>query len=340
MDDQIKTLEHRISPNAHCATVCPHKKGVLVAFYRGPECRDDQTVVIRYVENFKKKAETELYKKTGNCILWPFSDTMAGLIYSYFNDTDGHRTPTRIVHRWMYCSNWVMNLLVEKNEIKTTNPVVLQTQPSIGMLVRINPIRVHNEWILPLYHEHTSYGQIMKNADSALSWRTAGNIGLISNNGKVQKGCLIQPCLWYNGRKLCSLSRDITPTGRAWYSESDDLGETWAKPIQVLVSNFNNSITAINDGSSSPWLIWNHGRGRFNLVIGKWDPVEMTAVPYLKLNKGSRGSYPNYCIDYDGLIHIVHTDMGRIMHHIIKPNFLNNLEPAKEEEKELPTIYD
>ena len=321
-----KILHHQVQPYGHCATICRHQKGVFLAFYRGPECTDAQAVVIQYCEDNKIKASINLHRKTGNCVLWAINKNETGLIYSYFNDTDGINVPTRAVHRWMYCSNWMIKLSYSSGKIISTMPQLLSTQPLVGFLVRCQPIKVASEWLLPIYHEKTCYGLTLRSSNGK-DWRTAGPIGMDSRNGKLTDGYLIQPTFWYSNKKLYSLSRDTSGIS-AWYSTSTDLGDTWTKPIKTQVSNTNNSLVALHDNTESPWLVWNLGCGRKMLALGKWNPKELSATPYLLLNRSTNASYPNYTIDANGLIHIVHSDTGPIAHHIIDPEYLETLKPA------------
>ena len=64
------------------------------------------------------------------------------------------------------------------------------------------------------------------------------------------------------------------------------------------------------------------------MILGKWDKEALNAVPYIRLNKNSRGSYPNYCKDYEDNIHVVHTDGREIAHHILTTEYLDQLKPA------------
>lgn len=323
------------NPMVHCASVCPYRYGVLVAYYIGPECSDDQRVCIRYISDDAPNYKHELYRKTGNSIIWSLDNNTAGLIYSHFNDTDGTRLPTRRVHRWIYCSNWQTRVEVTANGIKTEGLSALSTFPPIGFLVRCTPIKVENEWILPMYREDRCYGMIMKSEDG-WNWRTAGTIGMFGKEGQIGPGVCIQPTVWWDGRRLHSLSRS-TRHKLAWYSVSDDLGETWSQVTPSEIDNDNNSLVVINTGKPEPWLIWNLGAGRSNLVLGRLNRDNNSAVPYLLLNKGARGSYPNYCFDTFGKLHIVHTDGGRIAHHSFSTDALEKLEPAK---KSIPSIYE
>lgn len=312
------------SNQLHCATVCPYWDGVAIAYYSGPECSNQQRVHIRYQSGGVVRAKLTLYPKTGNCILCPTESGNMVLIYSYFNDTDGYTVPTSPVGRWAYCSNWKVK--IDKNfKLDTYEP--LPTQPATGYLVRCSPIKVNNEWILPMYRENPAYGLIMKSTDG-WNWRTAGTIGMSLRHGlgtKTRGHNLMQPSLWYDGTTLHSLSRN---SGRlamsyAHYSSSADFGETWSTPSTTKITNTNNSLAVISDDATNPWMIWNYGSGRSILALGQLSGKE--AIANVILNRGASGSYPNYCFDVSGRLHIVHTEQGRIAHHILYPGFYEKL---------------
>lgn len=342
------TIQHKT--HGHCATICPIADGYLIAYYLHPECSNTQKVQLRYVttnmskllkNEYKVIAQYTFYNKTGNCILIPdpINKSKATIIYSYFNDTDGTKFPTRNVHRWMYCSNWIADVTIGtkrqlhylESNIKIDNIKPFPTQPTTGFLVRINPIKVHDQWLLPMYHENPCYGQIMKSTNTK-DWRTSGHIGLHTPTKLNNKS--IQPSLWWDGTTLYSLSRDMSGKGYAWYSESSDLGESWSEIIQTNITNDNNSIAVINDNTKFPYAIWNEGEKRRRLILGRLQS-SFSISPIIKLNTLNNASYPNYCID-DNKIHIVHTEYATvgpalIMHHIIDKQELDNYKDIKRE---------
>jgi hypothetical protein len=335
MRDNITTIMEAPSPYGHCATICPHRNGVLIAFYLGPECRNQQRVVLQYWVGTEKLSEYLFYNKTGNCVLWAINEDWAGLIYSYFNDTDGINYPAKLVHRWMYCSNWRVKVQADKDVFTVDSPVQLDLQPPIGYLARCAPIKVGRELILPMYREKCCHGQMLM-SENGWDWWQGGAIGMDVQGAKLGKGYLIQPTIWHDGKTLHSLSRNSKSGGRqAWYSRSPDHGHSWSQPRTAKVSNTNNSLVALHNGTDAPWLVWNKGNGRHTLVLGRWIQEELTAIPYLKLNAYANASYPNYCVDHKGLTHIVHTDGGRIAHHIIQPQLFEELAAGPAEMKSL-----
>lgn len=324
----IHTYTHTVEPRGHCATICPHQKGVLIGYYNGPECSDKQAVNLEYWEQGERKCYAKLQEKTGNCVLWAINENEAGLIFSLFEDTDGVNQPECPVQRWMFCSNWQVKMTVKTDIIEGSDfsrlPLI------VGHLVRCQPIQVNKSWYLPMYREHNCKGVIMRSIDG-WKWMFAGKIGddMKEMSSRFGNGVLIQPTIWHDGEKFHSLSRDVTGARRAWYSASKT-GLNWTKPQTINLWNDNNSVVIIHDGTATPWLVWNHGASRKLLTLGKWDPQLKTAKPILKLNKGFQGSYPNYCIDYDRNIQIVHTDGLVITRHVLSPEMLLKLEELTE----------
>lgn len=330
---KASTQYHKIDPYGHCASLCRHKDGFLLAYYNGPECSDRQAVNIDYIVNDVRIAHARLPSKTGNCVLLNVNKEEAILIFSYFNDTDGVDKPDRPVRRWRFCSNWKIRIAYENNSIFIKKMEILDVSPMIGHLTRCAPIWLaeHEFWYLPIYHENQCHGVILRSRD-CWNWKLIGKIGHKSYQEGIHGiGILIQPTIWSDGKKIHSLSRDITPANQAWYSYSEDVGYTWSEPIQVKVWNANNSIVAIHDNTDRPWLVWNHGKGRQALVLGRWDPKQLTAQPYLLLNQQREvpyinASYPNYYKDEKGVLHIVHTDVGMIARHSLDQETLNWIE--------------
>ena len=329
-----QTFYHRVEPYGHCATICPHKQGVLVAYYSGPECTDEQRIHIKYFEKGETKTENVLPKKTGNCVLIPTQPQKATLIFSYFTDTDGINKPRSPIERWIYCSNWKVLVGSTEEGIRFNNCEILGIEPVTGLLTRCSPIQIKEKWLLPLYREHNCYGQIIQSSDG-WRWQSQGIIGgdRIEKSGRFGTGILIQPTIWEDGKTCYSLSRDITKNRRAWYSQSDDFGKTWSEPQTTQLWNSNNSLVAIQDKTAKPLLVWNHGVSRSILLLGRWDPNKLNARPFVKLNQGMASSYPNYCWDYKRNLHIVHSDSGPITHHILTQEALNLLEKEKDPEK-------
>ena len=303
----MQTIYRKVKYYGHCATICPIDQGILLAYYGGPECTDEQSVHIEYWIKGRLMSEIVLPNKTGNCILVPTSKDTATIIFSYFEDTDGKENKTTPISRWRFCSNWTMELnisrhkWIEHDEIKR-----FQVLP-IGALVRCSPIKYDNKILLPAYMEHNCHGIILEYSKD--QWNQLSTIGF-------GKNILMQPTIWSDENKvLHSLSRDITANRKAWYSKSTDKGRTWTDPIPTEIDNFNNSIVVIN---GTHLVIWNQGTNRNNLQLGLLSNDYQSANPILKLNVDNGGSYPNYCV-CDDRIEIVHTEMkaAAITRHII-----------------------
>jgi hypothetical protein len=337
-----KTITHTNSyadaKMSHCATICRHKKGMLIAYYEGRECLDEQHVRIEYWEKDKLKASICLPEKTGNCVLIPATNSKAVLICSYFMDTDGISRPNNPVQRWMFCMNWKIEISY-KNGIQIGNFEELELDPKIGLLTRCQAIRGQQDvWFLPMYREHNCYGLIATSKD-AWNWKIAGKIGESTNiNGRFGSGILIQPTIWLDHLGYHTLSRDVSKGSRAWYSRSVD-GMVWSVPEKTQVSNANNSLVAIQDGTTSPLIIWNQGMNRSKLCLGRWNPLGKTIKPIINLanpekvyslgamvNRIHNSSYPNYAHDDDNNIHIIHSHNHKIMRHILCPETIRELE--------------
>jgi hypothetical protein len=315
----MQTIYRKVKYYGHCATICPIDQGILLAYYGGPECMDEQSVHIEYWIKGRLMSEMILPDKTGNCVLVPTSRDTATIIFSYFEDTDGTDKRTTPVTRWRFCSNWTMELNISRHKwIEHTDIRRFQALPSIGALVRCSPIRYGNKILLPAYKEHNCYGIILELSKGKWDYLSAIGFG---------KGILIQPTIWSDKDKvLHSLSRDITGNRKAWYSKSTDQGRTWMNPVPTEIDNHNNSIVVI-DGTNL--VIWNKGSDRSNLQLGRLSDDYQSAEPILKLNASGGGSYPNYCI-CDDRIEIVHTEMktSSITRHIIPMEELNCLPDA------------
>lgn len=320
----VTNVLHKGWLNAHCATVCRHNNGVLVAFYEGPECQNSQRVVIEYWEKAKMISRLEMPYKTGNCVLIPAHQSQAFLIFSHFTDTDGKTEPHSPVQRWMYCTNWKTDIMVINGQVRIGEERLLEVEPYVGLLTRCTPIWADNRWLLPIYREHDCYGSVIESKDG-WSWAERGKIGANQYpvSGRFGSGILIQPTIWHNGRGFESLSRDISPNHAAWYSKSPD-ARTWTEPVSARIDNFNNSVVAIQDTPDNPQrIVWNIGHSRSQLALGHWDTNGLAARPKVELGPGS---YPNYCWDFEGNLHIVYTSNRKIMHHILDREALSDLD--------------
>lgn len=310
----------------HCASICPHKNGVLIAWYSGKhEASTEQQVRVVYWENGTYSEQFSVGMRTGNPVIWAVTKKRACLLYSYFE-----RLTNRVVSRWKYCSNWIVPVEYKPNRKTVWASYVhnqLELNPTIGCLGRCQPIKVGKEWLLPLYREHDPCGVIMA-SKNGWEWEERGVIGQSDHVAKTRfgSGLLMQPTLWSDGSRLFALCRNIARTKRAYFSQSLDMGKTWSEAVLTSIPNTNNSLVAIHDGTENPWLIWNAGYRRSLLLLGKIDGTD--AKRFYRLN-GPRGAYPNYCFDNDDNIHMIHTEGYRIKHWIVNRAWLNALEKGE-----------
>lgn len=334
--DKIDTKELGAADFNHCASIAPHKDGVMIAWYAGTrECSEDQSVYITYYKDGEYSYPIRIGDKTGNPVIWAENRDKSTLLYSYFE-----KMTNNIVQRWMYCSNWIRYINYEgDNKFKLGSKRRFKTDPKVGLLGRCQPIWFKGRWLLPMYREHNCYGEIYEG--KGLNFRPIGKIGEsnYSTETRFGKGLLIQPTLWHDGKIIYSLSRDITPSRRAWLSISKDEGKTWSKPQASTLTNYNNSLVALHHTdkpSDEPMIVWNHTDSlihghrstRYRLLFGQLKNVagEMRPVGLLqkgvgsliKLNDREPAAYPNYCYDYKGDLHIIHTDYPMIKHHVFK----------------------
>lgn len=327
------THRQLLEANAHCASICPHKDGVLISYYTGPECTDNQRVHVEYWEKDELKGKITLPRKTGNAILVPAKRNQAVLVFSMFNDEKDGKRPQTPVDRWGFCTLWKTKLRFSNERLKAHDCTVLGVEPQIGLLPRCNPIRVDRKWYLPLYQEHDPHGVIV-NSKNGWDWEISGKIGTedITHNGRFGRGSLMQPSIWYDGKQFNVLCRDVSQSKRAWHSSSVD-AKTWTPPSSSVYDNCNNSIQAQAIKSSKPWIIWNRGPGRSSLMLGRFGDltVNMSAKASIQLNMFvARASYPNSCIDYSGNLNIVHTEGFGLTHHVIDREALDFLARIKE----------
>lgn len=305
----------------HCASICPHKDGVLIAWYAGRQeaVRDQEVNVVYWESGEEYRGQFKVGARTGNPVIWAMSKKKACLLYSYFENVD-----VRPVKRWGYCSNWLTPIEHKPSRNQTwASYVHRQLELEIGYLGRCQPIKVNDRWYLPLYRELDPYGLIMVSKDG-WNWEELSRFGVSDHDAATRfgKGILMQPTLWSDGSRMFALCRNVAKTGRAWFGQSFDMGATWSDPAHTSIPNHNNSIVVLHDGTDNPWVIWNQDRMRTALLLGKIDGTD--AVPYYRLNK-NKASYPNYCVDYDGAIHVVHSDRPHIKHHIFNRAWLDEL---------------
>ena len=117
----------------HCSSVCPHRDGVLIAYYAGQrECHPTQATRIVYWDGERYSDTVKLADGTGNCVIWSIDDKEAVLAYSVFEKY----LPERPVMQWMYCSNWLVKVSFVDGAIVVGEPKELEIDPRIGCLAR------------------------------------------------------------------------------------------------------------------------------------------------------------------------------------------------------------
>jgi len=102
----------KIGQQQHCASIAPHKTGVLIAFYGGGECTHYQSVRIVYWSPSTGYSTPRILRSlTGNPVIVsnPLSQS-AKLFYSEFE-----MFPNERVKWWEECTTYVMNILYDDN---------------------------------------------------------------------------------------------------------------------------------------------------------------------------------------------------------------------------------
>ncbi|MDP1713067.1 MAG: hypothetical protein Q8K86_11505 [Candidatus Nanopelagicaceae bacterium] len=290
-------------PFNHCATVVADGNSVFVAHYGGKqECNADQHVIVTQITDGVVREQFHLEERTGNPVF--FKDGAKIRVgYSYFERMD----TKNVVARWAYCSLRVRELQRDGTGFELGDPApVFKDHPQIGFLFRCAPLNHGGATFLPMYHEGSRYGVVGKWVDDHV--RVVGKIGRKCRS-------LIQPTLWFDGEKFHALCRNMAPStygNCSWYSSSPNL-RIWSPPLsEESVTNYNNSLVVVNDGKPDPLIVWNQGRDRSKLCLGKLYGHSL-GRDFCKLNKGTSGSYPNYCFDDAENLHLVWTDMNRAM---------------------------
>jgi len=286
----------------HCATVLGFEDGLLVAYYAGTaECQDDQHVVLTFKRDGRWIDLIKLENKTGNPLLFKFEDKTY-LAYSRFEKD----CPGNLVKKWAYCSLWCREIVMEEGHPGVGEPLPTFKHPQLGYLFRAAPLYLEGRTILPLYREEGSYG-------AAYEWM-GDHLKLV---GKIGYGCnsTMQPTLWHDGTAFHSLSRNCQPQvygGYCWHSTSPDL-ERWSHPeLEQSLDNNHNSVAVVNDGQKDPLVIWNVGRSRNDLRLGKLCGHtlgrSLVTLNGSFLGTQGYGAYPNYCF-YNEELHLVWTDL-------------------------------
>jgi hypothetical protein len=296
-----QSLEITAARFNHCSSICRYRDGVLMAWYAGSrECADDQAVYLLFISKNGTSKPLQLMPGSGNPVVWS-RDGEAYVLWSIFTD-DGEIS--HAADRWKYCKNWMSRVVLEDDELKLAGePTFITVKHLLG---RCNPAYYDGQLYLPLYDEVNRRGIII--AGNGLSYRNAGLVG----DG------MIQPTVWTDGDKLCTLSRNFkTGQLRARYSESSNGGKKWSVPTPTLIQNNNASLHALNWGGHV-LLLWNRTDliRRVNLTLGVLSRGGLIdAIPLFTVSK--YGGYPSMCEDSDGNLCVSYTNFeGVIAYHV------------------------
>lgn len=283
----------------HCSSLCAIDNTILLAWYGGTgECRDDQSVYLLTIENHTSMSEmVRIGDKTGNPVVWPLSDSRAMLLYSKFEDIG---PITRLADRWKYCSVWLQQLRIDNGITLLGSPHKL-AGPDLHLLGRCNPITHRGQTLLPLYDEYNRTGVIYRGSGFDFDM-----IGVIGTN-------MIQPTLWEQDGKVCSLSRNFGNKFKmSQYSESEDGGVTWTEPIHTAIPNVNNSLHVVK-WRDRKIILWNatHGLNRQMMTLGEINDGEKLSATKVKTLSTKYGAYPSSCVSTDGYLNFTFTTLRK-----------------------------
>ncbi len=296
-----KSFEISAGDFNHCSSVASHKHGYILAWYAGTrECADDQSVHLAYVHKNRTSKFFRLGDCTGNPVVWNNGNECI-LLWSRFEEADLVRRP---VDRWKHCSLWAQRCAYDSKSdtVKLVGQKDQIAVPQWHLLGRCPPLEGKNGWLLPLYDEMNGNGVIMNYRSPGIE--RLGNIG----------NSMIQPAIWRDKNKLCSLSRNFRTTRKlSQYSESTDGGQTWSPPRNSLLFNKNNSLTVLHWHNMN-CVVWNDTKGlkRDNLCFGKiiYDNGMIAGTPLFSLDS-TYGSYPSMCVDSLGNMVVSYTNPHR-----------------------------
>jgi hypothetical protein len=294
-----QTLELQAEPFNHCSSICPYGDGVLITWYSGKaECVDDQSVYLLFISKSGTSKPLQLGSKTGNPVLWRDKDQHY-LLWSHFEDDGDIKHPA---DRWKFCSLWLTTITVQDEILMVGDMAHIKGRHLLG---RCRPVAHRGQLFLPLYDEVHRKGVIF--IGSGENFRQVGSIGQD----------MIQPTLWVDNNKLCSLSRTFQSSCRySPYSESVDGGRTWTTAAPTNIKNYNSSLHALT-WHGHHLLLWNdtdkiqrRDLSLGVLVVGTGGPVVQ------KLFRIDNGSYPTLCENVEGdLCMSFTTSRGMIRYH-------------------------
>ncbi len=297
-----QTLEFEAEKFNHCSTICPYRDGVIIAWYSGMmECSDDQSVYLLFIGKDTTSRPLKLKDGTGNPVIWQEN----GKTYLLWSRFEHNNKIAKLTDLWKYCSLWMTEIDLVGDELQLIGEIVSFKEPHL--LGRCRPIQFADKIILPLYDEVNQCGIIM--AGTALDFVQIGQIG----------NKMIQPTLWIENDKICSLSRNFHSEHKhARYSESIDGGKTWSEPILTNIKNKNSSLHAIT-WNGHHLLLWNNTceTRRKDLTLGIIKNNNVHEI--CKISE--YGAYPSICKDSDDNLCMSFTsNIGVIRYYVWNKN--------------------
>lgn len=280
----------------HCSSIVTTGDNILIAWYSGDECSDDQTVNISCMSHDKVTTDhIYLEPKTGNPILFKHKNDII-IIYSEFE------SDTVSVKRWCDCSLWARKISVSNNTIAIGDRWKI-TDSGLSLLPRCKPLHVDDQTILPLYDERSAKCVIYKYDN--------GNCVKLSEFGDQ----VIQPTLFYDGTYVHAFCRNFG-NGEIFsrHYVSDNFVE-WYRIHHNLIYNNNSSLCTIYHYGKY-LVLWNNTAGviRSNLTLGEMtigDDFRL-AVKKIEVISADHGSYPSMCSHNEKLL-ISFTRNGEIV---------------------------
>jgi hypothetical protein len=320
----------------HCSSITQDNNGnYIIVLYNGAECQDQQHVVILLYDNNQVLLDKiELSGKTGNPIVWNDNGNIK-IIYSYFSDSDINGNKyliTRPVERWMYCNNFISSIFTDNNEIILGEAI--EIDGAYGHLARCQPLLIDGKTLIPMYRERDPRCFIWEYNDGIISLKSDfGDVDKSIKNvfySYLGEGVAIQPTLVKDGNKLRAFCRNVSrPTALndskfAWQTYSDDGGISWHPLTTCGIPNHNNSIVAFSSptNKNSMMFLFNSDRRRNDLLLFESKSKIVLNLANPSARSRNSFSYPNYMLDNDGNLHVVHTNCGKIMWHTFDEEFL------------------
>jgi len=326
----------------HCASLIQDRYGSFwLAFYLGPECTDDQHVVVQHYVGDEVNATLHLRKKTGNPVLFE-SDGDIYLIFSEFGDHTEEGEFVRElalapVERWKYCRNFIAKVVDERGELHWELHLKEEREipNAFGLLTRQTPIKLPQAMAESWGYTHV-IGMYREQNPLCCLWgwksdRYEGSLQRISYFAAVEdgfdrqrwymsplgEGVAIQPALLVEGNRLFAFCRNVARVRgndcRAWMMVTST-GGNWTTPVQSIIPSHNNSV-AVCSYLQRPWVVCSTNEYRNDLWL--IDTRSRTRID-LRVPIGGRRwsySYPNMWVDNDERLHVVHTNCQRIAWH-------------------------